>query len=174
MKNHSVTAEDRNQISQGLYAYCRGLDRFDLELALSPFAPGAKLDYSGIYQGSAQGFMDWIWPIHARMHLHVHRVGNIFIDRNSDGELVSEAYVQVLLRVQSGDEIVDSTGNGRYIDRWVNDDGQLRIIERDYIRDATRSQVHVPQDMSSVRPEGAGVELTWARDLSDGSYRLLG
>src|SRR3954466_10073274 len=100
---YDVTAEERNQISQGHYAYCRGLDRFDRELALSPFAPDAKLNYSGIYQGSAPGFMDWIWPIHARMELHVHRVANIFIDRNSNGELVSEAYVQVLLRVQSGD-----------------------------------------------------------------------
>ena len=172
---YEVTADERNQISQGLYAYCRGLDRFDRELALSPFAAEARLVYSGIFEGTATQFMDWIWPIHARMLVHVHRVANIFIERNPAGDLVSESYVQVLLRTANSVDgaITDSIGNGRYIDRWVEQDGRLVIVERNYVRDATRAYPHEQNDISAVRPESNGAALTWARDESDASYRLL-
>ncbi|WP_173922439.1 nuclear transport factor 2 family protein [Agromyces sp. Marseille-P2726] len=171
---YDVTAEERNQISQGLYAYCRGLDRFDRGLALSPFADDARLVYSGIFEGSPAEFMDWIWPIHARMLVHVHRVVNIFIERNPAGDLVSESYVQVLLRTTADDgTISDNIGNGRYIDRWADQDGRLVIVERDYVRDATRAYPHEQKDLSAVRPESSGAALAWARDESDASYRLL-
>lgn len=171
---YDVTAEERNTISQALYAYCRGLDRFDRELALSPFADDARLVYSGIFEGSAAEFMDWIWPIHARMLVHVHRVVNIFIEHNPAGQLVSESYVQVLLRTTSDDgAITDNIGNGRYIDRWEEQDGRLVIVERDYVRDTIRTYPHEQKDLSAVRPEPSGAALTWARDESDASYRLL-
>ncbi|MGO4689709.1 nuclear transport factor 2 family protein [Glaciibacter sp. 2TAF33] len=169
-----MTADERNEISQGLYAYCRGLDRFDRQLALSPFTADAHLVYSGIFDGTASEFMDWIWPIHARMLVHVHRVVNIFIERNPDGDLVSESYVQVLLRTTSDDgSITDNIGNGRYIDRWAEHGGRLVIVEREYVRDATRAYAHEQKDMSALRPESNGAALTWARDESDASYRLL-
>ena len=169
-----VTAEERNQISQSLYAYCRGLDRFDRELALSPFSADSRLLYSGIFDGTAAEFMDWIWPIHARMLVHVHRVANIFIERNPNGDLVSESYVQVILRTVADDgSMTDTIGNGRYIDRWVKQGERLVIVERDYVRDSTRAYPHEQKDMSTVRPESDGVPLTWARDESDASYRML-
>src|SRR4051812_44573022 len=116
---YEVTADERNQISQGIYAYCRGLDRFDRGVALSPFADEARLVYSGLFEGTATEFMDWIWPIHARMVLHVHRVANVFIKGNANGDLVSESYVQVLLRTADSVDgsLTDTIGNGRYIDR---------------------------------------------------------
>jgi hypothetical protein len=172
---YDVTADERNQVSQGLYAYCRGLDRFDRALALSPFAAEAHLLYSGIFEGTPMQFMDWIWPIHDRMLLHVHRVANIFIERNPSDELVSESYVQVLLRTANSVDgsVTDHIGNGRYIDRWVERDDRLVIVERDYVRDATRAYPHEKSDMSAVRPESDAAALTWARDESDASYRLL-
>lgn len=172
---YDVTADERNQVSQCLYAYCRGLDRFDRELALSPFAAEARLVYSGLFEGTATQFMDWIWPIHARMLLHVHRVANIFIERDLRGDLVSESYVQVLLRTADpvDGSITDTTGDGRYIDRWVLQNGRPLIVERDYVRDATRVHPHAQSDISAVRPETDGTALTWSRDGSDVSYRLL-
>jgi SnoaL-like domain len=171
---YDVTAEERNQVSQGLYAYCRGLDRFDRALALSPFAADAHLVYSGLFDGTASGFMDWIWPIHARMLVHVHRVANIFIERNPSGELVSESYVQVLLRTAADDgAITDTIGNGRYVDRWAEQDGRLVIVERNYVLDAIRAYPHEQDDVSPVQPDSSTAALTWARDESDGSYRLL-
>jgi hypothetical protein len=171
---YDVTAEERNQISQGLYSYCRGLDRFDRDLALSPFAAESHLVYSGIFDGTASEFMDWIWPIHGRMLAHVHRVVNVFIERTPHGDLVSEAYVQVLLRTTAEDgAITDNIGNGRYVDRWIQRDGHLVIAERDYVRDATRTYPHEQTEQSAVRPAASVGTLTWARDESDASYRML-
>ncbi len=173
---YEVTADERNQISQGVYAYCRGLDRFDRELALSPFADEARLLYSGVFDGTAAEFMDWVWPIHARMVVHVHRVANVFIERNAKGDLVSESYVQVLLRVADPDDgsITDTITNGRYVDRWVERDGRLAIVERNYLRDANRVYPHEQNDIAAVRSSSVGAGLQWARDESDASYRLLG
>ena len=171
----AVTAEERCHISQGLYAYCRGLDRFDRDLALSPFAADAHLVYSGLFEGTAVEFVDWIWPIHARMVVHVHRVANIFVDRDSQGRLVSESYIQVLLRSRgpADGSMTDNVGDGRYVDRWVDDNGTLTICERDYIRDAVRTYAHVPNDAPAVRAASDAAALASARDGSDASYRLL-
>jgi hypothetical protein len=115
--------------------------------------------------------MDWVWLIHEGLPVHVHRVANIFIDRGPLGDLVSESYVQVLLRKVAADgSFVDFIGNGRYIDRWIEVGGDLFIAERDYVRDLARS---IPQAAAASR-DPAAERLVWARDASDVSYRLLG
>jgi hypothetical protein len=172
---HDVSAEDRNQISQALYAYCRGLDRFDRDLALSPFAADARLLYSGLFDGTASQFMDWIWPIHARMVLHVHRVANIFIDRDPAGDLVSEAYVTTLLRRADGAEYVDRVGHGRYIDRWKATEGQrLTIVRRDYVNDAVSELRNSDVSAQAVSPVDDIPRLPSSRDREDSSYRMFG
>lgn len=171
---HPVTADERNAIEQALTAYCRGLDRFDREIALSAFAPGAVLNYSGIYVGDAPGFMDWVWPFHERLEVNVHRVANVFIDRNPSGDLVSESYVTSLLRRRESEVFVDRVGYGRYIDRWAEADARgLAIIEREYVNDVItelESSIEAPRAVAPV----AGVptrEPRRARD--DASYRLF-
>jgi hypothetical protein len=170
----NTTAEDRHRVSQGLFSYCRGLDRFDRALALSPFDPAAHLVYTELFEGTPAQFMDWIWPIHERMPVHVHRVTNIFLERRPDGVLVSESYVHVILRTVSEDgSLVDNVGNGRYIDRWEEADGELRIVERGYVRDMSR-RYPFHEGPLAAPPQSDAPSLTWARDRSDASYRLLG
>jgi hypothetical protein len=172
---YDVSAEDRNQISQALYAYCRGLDRFDRDLALSPFAADARLLYSGLFDGTASQFMDWIWPIHARMALHVHRVANIFISRESSGDLVSEAYVTTLLRREDGAEYVDRVGYGRYIDRWSATDGhRMTIVRRDYVNDVVSELRNSAVTAQAVPPVDDVPRLRSSRDREDSSYCMFG
>ncbi|WP_166875274.1 nuclear transport factor 2 family protein [Salinibacterium sp. ZJ450] len=171
---YDVTAEERNQISQGLYAYCRGLDRFDRELALSPFTADAALDYSGIYVGDAPGFMDWVWPFHEKLELNVHRVANVYIERNPSGDLVSESYVISLLRRRDGEVFIDRAGYGRYIDRWTaTDDGRLAIIERDYVNDLVTESKNPRDGARAVAPVDGVPPLEARRDQNDASYRLF-
>ncbi|WP_166875223.1 nuclear transport factor 2 family protein [Salinibacterium sp. ZJ450] len=168
-----VTAEERNQIEQALAAYCRGLDRFDREIALWAFAPCAVLNYSGIYVGDAPGFVNWVWPFHEKLELNVHRVANVFIDRNPSGDLVSEAYVTSLLRRREGAIHVDRVGYGRYIDRWAETDGRLAIVERDYVNDLITEQENPANAARPVAPT-AGVPVREpGRNRGDASYRLL-
>jgi hypothetical protein len=168
-----VTAEERNQIEQAVSAYCRGLDRFDREIALSPFTADAVLNYSGIYVGDAPGFMDWVWPFHEKLELNIHRVANVFIERNPSGDLVSETYVTSMLRRRDGDEFVDRIGYGRYIDRWAETARGLAIAERDCVNDLI-SELRTPAGRASAVAPVAGVPaLDARRGHDDPSYRLF-
>lgn len=174
MALYLVTAEERSQIEQALTAYCRGLDRFDREIALSAFSPEAVLNYSGIYVGDAPGFLDWVWPFHEKLELNVHRVANVFIDRNPSGDLVSESYVTSLLRRRDGGVYVDRVGYGRYIDRWVATDGhRLTIVEREYINDLVTELKNPAVTARVVAPVDEVPVLQPSRDREDASYRLF-
>jgi hypothetical protein len=174
MATYVVSAEERSQVEQALYAYCRGLDRFDREIALSAFSPEAVLNYSGIYVGDAPGFMDWVWPFHKKLELNIHRVANVFIGRNPSGHLVSEAYVTSTLRRRDGEVYIDRVGYGRYIDRWAEGHSdRLKIVERDYINDCLTEM----RNPAVARPAVALVDdvpvLEGRRDREDASYRLF-
>lgn len=174
MARKSVSAEERNQIEQAHAAYCRGLDRFDREVALSAFAPDAILNYSGIYVGDAPGFMDWVWPFHEKLELNVHRVANVFIERNPSGDLVSESYVTSLLRRRDGEVFVDRVGYGRYIDRWAEtDDGRLAIIEREYVNDLVTEMRNPAETARAVAPVDGVPAFEATRSRDDASYRLF-
>ncbi|WP_167045587.1 nuclear transport factor 2 family protein [Salinibacterium sp. ZJ454] len=171
---YDVTADERNEICQSVYGYCRGLDRFDRELALSAFTADAVLNYSGIYVGDAPGFMDWVWPFHEKLELNVHRVANVYIERNASGDLVSESYVVSLLRRSEGDVFIDRAGYGRYIDRWTeSDDGRLVIIERDYVNDLVTESKSPHSRRQVVAPVDGVPPLEARRDRDDASYRLF-
>jgi hypothetical protein len=173
MTPSSVSAEERNQIEQAVAAYCRGLDRFDRDIALSPFTPDAVLNYSGVYVGDAPGFMDWVWPFHERLELNIHRVANVFIDRNPSGDLVSESYVTSMLRRRQDDGFVDRVGYGRYVDRWAQADHGLAIAERDYVNDLI-TELRCPATEGSVAARAEGVSALIARrGQDDPSYRLF-
>jgi hypothetical protein len=168
-----VTAEERNRIEQAVAAYCRGLDRFDRAIALSPFAPDARLNYSGIYVGDAPGFMDWVWPFHEKLVLNIHRVANVYIERNPSGDLVSETYVTSQLRRRDGHEYVDRIGYGRYIDRWAETANGLAIAEREYVNDLV-TELRNPAAKAGVVAPAPGVPALQAqRDHDDPSYRLF-
>ena len=174
MATYDVTVEERNQVEQALAAYCRGLDRFDREIALSAFSPNAALNYSGIYVWDAPGFMVWVWPFHEKLELNVHRIANVFIDRNRSGDLVSECYVTSTLRRREGEEYVDRVGYSRYVDRWEATDGhRLTIVERDCLNDLI-SELRTP---AVAAPPVALVDEVLAlqarRDRDDASYRLF-
>ena len=51
----------------------------DKALTLSCWHVGGTDDHAPLYKGSAKGFLDWLWPIHAEMVATRHVVGNILI-----------------------------------------------------------------------------------------------
>jgi SnoaL-like domain len=174
MATYVVSAEERSQVEQALYAYCRGLDRFDREIALSAFSPEAVLNYSGIYVGDAPGFMDWVWPFHKKLELNIHRVANVFIDRNPSGQLVSETYVTSTLRRRDGAVYIDRVGYGRYIDRWARRDrDRLAIVERDFINDCLTELRNPAVAAPAVELVDEVSVLEARRDHEDASYRLF-
>lgn len=119
----------KQAITEKLHSYCHGLDRFDRGLA-DIWHPGGTADYgAAIYQGTGQGFLDWVWPVHQGCEVTSHQVTNILIDVDLEaGRATSETYVTVALRTPD----VDITGRGRYADTWSLRDGQWGVDNRTY------------------------------------------
>jgi hypothetical protein len=157
----------KQQIAEGLYRYCRSMDRMDRRLYATVFTPDADLDYGEHFIGTPDGFREWVWAAHAGMQAHSHQITNILTEVDTaTGHAVSEAYVTVCLRPKppSTGEVVDIVDRGRYLDRWVRgDDGSWRIASRRF-----RS------DLQHLVPASSAPPVTSVRDTSDPSFELFG
>ena len=168
--------EDKLAIQEVLWRYCRAMDRMDAPLALGCFEPDAELVYSTLYRGGPEGFVAWLWPVHARMVGHVHSVSNILVELGPAATAASEAYVQVTLRMELDGELVDLIGKGRYLDRWRRAPEGWRISRRTYVSDLGSVVPVGRRDVSAVlSPATPGLTAVAARrDASDPSYDVLG
>lgn len=168
-------ADDTLEIHETLYRYCRSMDRMDAPLALDCFWPDANLEYSSLFNGSAAGFVEWLWPVHASMVCHTHRVTNILVDFKGADDAASEAMVHVTLRMNDKGELVDLVGHGRYLDRWQRRDGRWRISGRTYVTDLGTVVPVASRDLSGILYPGTPGQrpLQGTRDTTDLSYALL-
>jgi hypothetical protein len=177
MADHDLLDELRSDrdIRAVLVRYCRGIDRMDAELTLSCWHPDGTADYGRLYEGSAQGFVEWLWPVHAAMVGHVHTLGNVTVELDGD-RAATEAYVCVVLRfVHDDGQQYDLVGRGRYLDAFERRHGHWAIAHRRYVSDLGTIQKvegfdvsrHLPPVRPGLRP------LVGRRDHDDLSYTLL-
>jgi hypothetical protein len=153
---------DKQAITEVIYRYCRALDRMDVDLARSVWHPGGTADYGELFQGTGDGFIDWVWAAHAAMDAHSHQITNILIEVAGD-RAASESYVTVALRTKPAEgAAVEIESRGRYLDRWSRRDGRWAIDHRQFVEDLQR--VH------DAPPVGPGAS---RRDRSDPSYQVL-
>ena len=126
----AVTAElqDRQAILAVLHRYCRAMDRMDHQLGSSVWHPGGTADYGVIFEGTGQGFVDWVMVVHAGLDRHSHQIANVLLEVNGD-VAASEAYVTANLRAKPDDngDVVEITSRGRYLDRWSRRNGCASI-----------------------------------------------
>ena len=158
------TLADKDAIRDVLYTYCRALDRMDRPLASTVWHPGATAHYDGIYEGTGEGFLDWVWKSHAAMERHSHQITNTLIRIDGD-HATSEAYVTVVLWTlpDTQGRQRELVGRGRYIDRLEKREGVWAIVHRLHLL-----------DQSSDFPLGrADVSEGSRRDATDGSYSIL-
>ena len=157
----------KQEITEVLYRYCRGLDRMDRAMADTVWHEGGTGDYGEIFNGTGQGFLDWVWPVHAAMRRHSHQITNILIEVDGD-RAISEAYVTVALRTEArSGRLVDIVGRGRYLDRWSKREGRWAIDHRRYVDDF--SNVH---DVAETQRTDDTITDA-ARDRTDPSYEFF-
>ena len=165
-----MTVDDlvaKQEIAEGLYRYCRGLDRMDRALVASVFGPGADLDYGEHFVGSPHAFVEWVWAAHALMQAHSHQITNILAEVDtSAGRAVSEAYVTVCLRTKpdAAGRAVDIVDRGRYLDRWTRGEGGRWTIETRRFR----------SDIQHLSTASLSPPVTAVRDTTDPSFELFG
>ena len=157
----------KQAITEIIYRYCRAVDRMDRGMALSLWHPDAIVDFGSLYRGSAPGFVDRIWEMHATAQGRSHQVTNILINISGD-KAVSESYVLGALRF--GDETggsIQTTGWSRYLDRWSRRDGKWAIDHRLCVVDFTemRPVVDPPRDF--------GMPIMGRVDRDDPSFAFI-
>ncbi len=161
-------------VTQVLFRYARGIDRMDADLTLACFEPDALIHYGGKFRGTPQGFVDWLWPLHAGMVGHVHSISNVLVEE--EPVVASEAYVTVMLRMNDGDEVFDYVSRGRYLDTWrVDVTGEPRIAERLYVNDFRTTAPVLARDTEGQLPLSDITHTPGSRTPGDPSYvRLAG
>lgn len=169
--------EAKQAITESLYRYCRSMDRIDAELGYAVWHPDGTALYSGIYQGSGRGFIDWVCEVHRGMEFTTHQITNILIEVDGD-TAASEAYVTVRLRTaDNGEGRFNIMNTGRYLDQWSRRDGRWAIDHRQYITDLSWTNPApdstVAEDPGTVDlPEGVPI-LDPRPDRGDPSYSVL-
>ena len=154
---------DQQTITGLIYRYCRAVDRLDIPLGHSIWHDDGYADYGKeVYQGPGRGVIDHICAQHLHTLHHSHQVTNIVLELDGD-RAGSESYVMAALRVRRGDQLLQMSIWGRYIDSWSRRDGRWGLDRRLSIR-----------DFDEVRPVQAMYDHDIGRrDRDDPSYRVL-
>lgn len=141
---------DRQEISDCIQRYCRGVDRFDRELLLSAFHEDF-LDEHGKFVGTREEFADWAMQQHAHAQVgHQHLVLNHAADIDGDTAHAETYFVFVAMNRAGKAPKPVTMGGGRYIDRLERRAGQWRIAARVTLRDWGMLDEFVdPEDLSA-------------------------
>ena len=106
----------KQDITELIYLYMRGLDRWDGELMRSLFHDDAWCEY-GFMNGGAHAFIDYCMGALATHEANHHFVGNILIDVEGD-EAFGEVYFNAYHKIGGEDGFEDVIIAGRYLDRY--------------------------------------------------------
>jgi hypothetical protein len=155
--------QDRAEITELIYRYCRAVDRLDVPLGHSLWHEDGWADYGvNVYQGPGRGVIDLICAQHLQTLAHSHRVSNILISLNGD-KAGSESYVTANLRIRRGEQLMQISVWGRYIDRWSRREGRWGLDKRTSIQDF--DEIRQVTEMKS--------HTVGKRDRTDPSYEVL-
>lgn len=154
----------RQDITDCLTRFCRGLDRFDRDLFLSAFHPDAEIA-AGDFVGGAADLYEWAHSMHQHGQLATqHNMLNNTCDVEGD-TAHSETYY--LFAARNLDESNWIAG-GRYFDKLERRAGRWRITVRTNVIEWSGLVPTMPVPFADV-PDIAGNGVS-ARDRSDPSY----
>jgi hypothetical protein len=161
---------DKQSIQEVVYAYCRGIDRRDLDVVRDCYHPDAT-DEHGSFSGGVDAYLEWVDALLARYRWTMHFIGNVLIQFGDDPDVAAcESYGISLHRSLQHDEskpYLDLANGFRYLDRFERRAGSWKIAERVAVaewsmRMPTEAWWEIPDHIVSGR-----------RDPSDAIYALL-
>ena len=147
LQSRMARALDLLEIEQCLYRYASGIDRHDLDLAMSAYHSDA-LDDHGFFVGRAGDFVQRTPRAHEVFAAHQHYIVNHRIELSGE-QAHGEVYWMMVARERTGDHVTAS--GGRYIDRYERRDGVWRIAARVCIVEWTSREELVPVIFSAFQ-----------------------
>jgi SnoaL-like domain len=156
---------DRQDITDCLTRFCRGMDRFDRDLFVSAFHPDAEIA-AGDFVGGPADLYKWARTMHEQGQIATqHNLLNSTCDIDGD-TAHSESYY--LFAARNLDESNWIAG-GRYFDRLERRDGQWRITVRTNVIEWSGMLPTMPIPFADVAD--IGVNGVSARNQTDPSYK---
>jgi len=148
----------REAIRDCLFRYCRGIDRIDETSLRSAYWPDGT-DQHGPYDGSASGFIDWALKFLPQTERNIHQIHNILIEFKEGGAAV-ETYFSAFQRQPGADGNMQQLDmKGRYLDWFVERDGEWRILNRvvvfDWVEDMPLPEGTEAERFGKLTPIGA-------------------
>jgi hypothetical protein len=158
---------DKQAIREVVYRYCRGIDRYDLELVRSCYHPGATDDH-GSFSGPVDEFLLWVDRLLSRYTLTMHLVGNVLIELDESGDTAAcETYGVSLHKSDDPKPYMNLATGFRYLDRFERRDDEWRIAERTAVGEWS---LRIPAEAWWSIPES---HLQGQRNPNDAIYSLL-
>lgn len=124
----------KDAIRDCLFRYCRGIDRADEAALRSAYWPDGT-DTHGPYKGSASGFIDWAMKVLPHAERNIHQIHNILIEFKSGGAAVESYFSAFQRQPDKTGDMQELSMKGRYIDWFVERDGEWRILNRTVVFD---------------------------------------
>jgi hypothetical protein len=127
----------KQEITDLVGRYMRGLDRLDTTLLRSTFHDDATTDY-GFFKGGPDAFVDMA---HGALRDHLanhHMIGQVLIDVEGDiafGEVYFQAFHRIVVDGAERDLFI----SGRYVDRYEKRAGVWKIAFRSEVNDWARN-----------------------------------
>ncbi len=127
----------KQEITDLVGRYMRGLDRLDKALLRSTFHDDATTDY-GFFQGGPDEFVEMAYNALKDHLANHHMIGQVNID--VEGEVAfGEVYFQAFHRIVTDGEERDLFISGRYVDRYEKRDGEWKFAFRSEVNDWARN-----------------------------------
>lgn len=130
---------DRDELEDLARTYMRGLDRRDAGLLRSVFHDDATTHY-GAFAGSPDEFVAYAMNALSSHEINQHLIGQVGLWWDSADTARGEVYFTAFHRLARGDDRVDMTISGRYVDRYEHRDGRWLMTHRTEIVDWARSE----------------------------------
>ena len=128
----------KQEITDLVGRYMRGLDRLDRQLLRSTFHDNASTDY-GFFKGGPDAFVDMAYNALQDHLANHHMIGQVNIELEADNVAFGEVYFQAFHRIVSDGEERDLFISGRYVDRYEKRDGEWKIAFRSEVNDWARN-----------------------------------
>ncbi|URM96925.1 nuclear transport factor 2 family protein [Actinomadura madurae] len=159
---------DKQQITELLYRYCRGIDRLDWDLVRDCYHVDAVDDHDGTFRGGTDAFIDHFRPrLERDVAASMHTIGNVLIELDGDVAGCESHIVGRLLRRGSTEPDRVFVAAARYVDRMERrGGGPWRIARRTVLWEWTSAE-----PLAAARPEPGAHR--GRRDRSDASYEAL-
>lgn len=122
------------QMRARIYQCARALDQLDRDLLEEQFWTDAQVDYGSFYQGTIAGFLDVAMGFQGSMRDTQRLVGNTSI-QIAGTSASAESYVHAHHVMKPDGRLLHLIVGARYLDRFVQRDGDWRLIFRTEVMD---------------------------------------